>query len=90
MMLFVGLKIIMRLVGLENTTTACIIVGVFQSLFQFVMSNVIGYSIEYVGYRWPFLIISFVILLSTLFYVLILLKNNRFNINFSNEFPHNE
>ncbi len=90
MMLFVALKIIMRLVGLENTTTACIIVGVFQSLFQFVMSNVIGYSIEYVGYRWPFLIISFVILLSTLFYVLILLKNNRFNINVSNELPHNE
>ena len=89
MMLFVSLKIIMSLVGLENTTTACIIVGVFQSLFQFIMSNVIGYSIEFVGYKIPFLIISLIILVSICIYSLILVKNNCFNLTVTNELPHN-
>ena len=85
MMLFVALKIIMSLVGLENTTTACIILAIFQSLFQFIMSNVIGYTIEFVGYRWAFLGISAIILVTILTYTLILVKNKRFNLQVSNE-----
>ena len=80
MVLFTGLKIIMNLVGLENTTTACIIVAIFQSLFQFIMNNVIGYTIEYIGYKYAFLIISGIILFTTLGYNLILIINKRFNI----------
>lgn len=79
--IFVSLKIIMSLVGSENTTTACIIMGIFQSLFQFIMSNVIGYSIELIGYRWAFLIISGIILFTTITYTLILIKTKRFRLS---------
>ena len=86
MMLFVALKIIMNLVGLENTTTACLIVAIFQSLFQFIMSNVIGYTIEFIGYRWAFLIISSIILFTTLIYGFILIKNKRFYLSVNDHF----
>lgn len=79
MVLFVNLKIIIKLVGLENTTTAVIILSIFQALFQFAMNNAIGYAIEYIGYRIPLLCISSIVLVSGSIYSLILIKNKRFN-----------
>ena len=49
------------------------------------MSNVIGYTIEFIGYRWAFLIISGIILFTTITYTLILIKTKRFHLSLNDE-----
>lgn len=48
--LFVHMKYLIKLVGIENVTTAALFIVSFQSLFQFVGSNILGNLIENMGY----------------------------------------
>lgn len=70
--LFFHLKYLLKLVGIENVTTAAILLSVFSSLFQFIMSNVVGYVIEGMGYGFTYRTIAGIVLASTVGYFIIL------------------
>lgn len=53
-------------------TTAAILLSVFSSLFQFIMSNVVGYVIEGMGYGFTYRTIAGIVLVSTIGYFIIL------------------
>lgn len=76
--LFFHLKYVLKQVGVENVTTAVILLSVCSSLFQFLMNNCIGYIIEIMGYGFTYRFLSIVILVSTLGYFFIMrMKQSR-------------
>lgn len=56
--LFVHMKYLVKLVGIENVTSAALLLVTFTSLFQFVGSNLFGYLFEHVGYDFSFRLIG--------------------------------
>lgn len=69
--LFVHFKYMTKLVGVENVTTAAILLSSVQALFQFIMSNVIGYVIEGMGYSFTYRALGLIVIISTLSYFII-------------------
>ena len=69
--LFVHFKYMTKLVGVENVTTAAILLSSIQALFQFIMSNVIGYVIEGMGYSFTYRALGLIVIISTLSYFII-------------------
>lgn len=57
-MLFVHMKYLMKLVGIENVTSAALVLVSFSSLFQFLGSNALGYIIQFLGYSTAYQIIA--------------------------------
>ena len=70
--LFFHIRYLIKLVGVENVTTAAIILSVLSSLFQFTLNNTVGYIIEIMGYGFTYKILSFVILGAIIVYSFIL------------------
>lgn len=68
--LFFHIRHITKLVGIENVTTAGILIIIVSSLFQFIMNNVLGYCIEGFGYSIIFKFIAIITLISTLIYII--------------------
>lgn len=69
--LFVHFKYMTKLVGVENVTTAAILLSSVAALFQFGMTNVVGYVIESMGYSFTYRIIGLIVILSTGMYFII-------------------
>lgn len=74
--LFVHMKYLTKLVGLENITSAAIFVSVLTNLAQFIISNFFGYVIEYQGYSFTYKIVGVLALVGSLgYFVITLIKN---------------
>jgi hypothetical protein len=69
--LFVHFKYLIQLVGIKNATRAAFVVTVFASIFNFTVSNFIGYVFEGIGYNYTYKIISLVILLSSIIFFIL-------------------
>ena len=75
--LFVHIKYLTKLVGLENITSAAIFVSVLTNLVQFIVSNFFGYVIEYQGYSFTYKIVGIVALIASVcYYFVIRIKEN--------------
>ena len=57
-LLFIHMKYLVKLVGVENVTSAALVLAFLSSLFQFAASNLFGYLFENIGYNLSFKIIS--------------------------------
>lgn len=57
-LLFIHMKYLVKLVGIENTTAAALIVVTLGSLFQVIGLNLFGYLFENVGYDFSYKLIS--------------------------------
>ena len=69
--LFIHFRYIIRLVGIKNATRAAFVITVLASIFNFTVSNFIGYVFENIGYDNTYKILSGIILLATImFYIL--------------------
>lgn len=69
--LFIHFRYIIQLVGVKNATRAAFVVTVFGSIFNFIVSNFIGYVFEGIGYDITYKILSgFVLLATIIFFVL--------------------
>lgn len=80
--IYTHMNYLIRLVGLENVTTAAMLIVIVGSIISFILSNVIGYMIEAWGYNIFYLSISLVILSITIVNIIYYLKTR--NKNFSN------
>ena len=67
--LFIHMKYLIKLVGIENVTSAALVLVTFASLFQFGGSNLFGYLFENVGYGFSFRIIGVLSLSACLIFV---------------------
>lgn len=83
--LFFHLKYVLKQVGVENVTTAVILLSVCSSLVQFLMNNSIGYIIEATGYGFTYRLLASIILVSTLgYYFIMQIKQKKSRINYEN------
>ena len=79
-LLFVHIKHIIKLVGIENVVSATIILTTATSLFKFIMTNVVGYLIENNGYDFSYKLIALIILVSTIgYYIFNTITKNKVN-----------
>ena len=69
--LFIHFRYIIRLVGIKNATRAAFVITVLASIFNFTVSNFIGYVFENIGYGNTYKILSGIVLVATIiFYIL--------------------
>lgn len=68
--LFVHMKYLSKLVGLENTTTGALVLAGCTSLFQFIGNSLFGYFFEHLGYLFSYWLIAFLSVFACLGYVL--------------------
>lgn len=61
--LFVHMKYLSKLVGLENTTTGALVLAGCTSLFQFIGNSLFGYFFEHLGYLFSYWLIAFYLFL---------------------------
>lgn len=71
LILFVHFKYLIQLVGIKNATRAAFVVTAFASIFNFTVSNFIGYVFEGIGYNYTYKIIAIVILLASIIFFIL-------------------
>jgi predicted MFS family arabinose efflux permease len=71
LILFVHFKYLIQLVGIKNATRAAFVVTVFASIFNFIVSNFIGYVFEGIGYNYTYKIMALIILMSSIIFFIL-------------------
>lgn len=66
--LFVHMKYLTKLVGIENVTSAAIFMSVLANLSQFIISNFFGYVIEFQGYSFTYKVVGIFALVASVLY----------------------
>ena len=67
--LFIHFKYLVKLVGLENTTSAALIITTAGGLYQFIGLNIFGYMFENIGYGVSYRIIGLLCLFTCLAFI---------------------
>ena len=73
--LAVHIKYLIKIVGLQNITSAIFILSIFTSIFSFIASNIFGRIIEISGYNFTYLIIGIICISATALYLTYLIIN---------------